>query len=210
MKPDMNRAIREGRKTQTRRLQGLDVINEAPDAWYVSMVAVGHPERGWYFKNKYTGYEKVVKPRYRPGETVYVKEACRSWCIDGRWAVRYKLDNSVRQSVIGADENTDDYYFVEHEEKWDSPMFMPEWAARTHLLILTVEPQRLQDITPEDCEAEGIISAIEDDGRPDSQALRDMDLVDQYHRLWDSINPKYPWASNPWLWKITYKKVEGR
>jgi hypothetical protein len=36
-------------------------------------------------------------------------------------------------------------------------MFMPEWSARYHVVMTSAELQRLQDISDEDCLAEGIV-----------------------------------------------------
>ena len=31
----------------------------------------------------------------------------------------------------------------------------------------------------------------------------------EFHKLWDAINgKKHPWASNPWVWAITFKRID--
>lgn len=74
---------------------------------------------------------------------------------------------------------------------WRSPLFMPAWAARYFIQITDVRAQRVQEISYEDIIAEGV-----DTGQ---------DV--HYQELWDSINPKYPFASNCWVWAYTFKLV---
>ncbi len=126
----------------------------------------------------------TVKPRYHTGETVYIKEAWQILDVDppdnGKLptCVAYRGGQKVwtyRPATIAKVQC----------DKWFSPLFMPEWAARYHAEILDVRPERLQDITEEDAKAEGITDMI----------------------FWDSIN-KVEGADNPWVWTITLKKTE--
>lgn len=80
--------------------------------------------------------------------------------------------------------------------KWRNPLFMPEWAARYFIKITDVRVGRLQEITNTDAVAEGIFWAKNNPR-------------DDFSFLWDSINPKYPWADNPWVFAYTFEKVEG-
>lgn len=68
-----------------------------------------------------------------------------------------------------------------------------------------VQPERLQNITPQDCLAEGIIVSTFE-GKPQMQ-----DALPQFIYLWDSINAKrgYPFDSNPWVWAIKFAMVEA-
>jgi hypothetical protein len=33
--------------------------------------------------------------------------------------------------------------------------------------------------------------------------------VREYQRLWEEINGAVSWASNPWVWVVEFRKVEG-
>ena len=88
------------------------------------------------------------------------------------------------------------------DDKWKSPVFMPRKAARIFLEVTGVNIERLQDITLRDIEAEGI---------EDNRSTRN--AVDQYKswiELWDAINAKkgYGWDTNPFVYKIVFKKVK--
>jgi hypothetical protein len=74
---------------------------------------------------------------------------------------------------------------------------MPEWAARYFQRVKSVRPERLQDITPEDCIAEGLASTLRE-----HDAV--VDLRQQYARLWDSLaKPGQKWADNPFVWSYS-------
>jgi hypothetical protein len=84
-------------------------------------------------------------------------------------------------------------------------MFMPREAARDFVKIKDVRPERLQEITEEDCLKEGIIFAggcywTSDDG------IAFNTPQEAYAYLWDTINPKYPFSSLPWVWRYEFEK----
>jgi len=223
-KPDMIKAIMEGRKTQTRQLYGLEDMNRLVDyagaanspAMYSLMGFDGKVADFYRYAVTVEAFNVGVvykaKPRYLPGETVYVKEAWAAMPLPEVFSVEYQLDKAIR-NITTKSEPTHPCWNYASTPTYRTLMSMPQWAARTFLLILAVEPQRLQEITEEDAMAEGcmggtrhivfgIIPAM------DNQMIH-VSARHEYERLWDSINPKRKWASNPWLWKYTFKKLEA-
>ncbi len=91
---------------------------------------------------------------------------------------------------------------------------MPRWASRLTLEITSVMVERLQEITEEDAKKEGVVrSGKNDDCSCHLSNLNYECDYKEYRRsfciLWDSINgKKYPWASNPWVWVIEFKRVK--
>lgn len=85
-------------------------------------------------------------------------------------------------------------------------MFLPYDLARTYWEILSVRPERLQDITDADLLAEGICPLEPDDTDPwDDEEIY---YIPSFADLWDSINPKKAsWESNPWVWRYEGEKV---
>ncbi len=78
-------------------------------------------------------------------------------------------------------------------------IFMPRWASRILLEITEIRVERLQEITPENCLREGLSLNYQ----PVSE------LPKRYAELWDSLNgKKHPWVSNPWVWVISFKRLE--
>ena len=191
-------------EAQTRRLDNLKEINKEPDNWRFVYQELNE----FYFEplDKHC-IACVRKPRYREGEVVYIKEA---WALDLRGVepagferlLKYRSDG--KQIIIPKAEYA---WFDEAEKKeeypyfWRSPMFLRAIFARYFIQITNVRPERLQEITYEDVIAEGIIldTLTRDANTSEAQA--------EFRVIWDSINPKYPWASNPWVWDYTFKLV---
>lgn len=96
----------------------------------------------------------------------------------------------------------------EPHPKWRSSRYMPKVAARIWLQVVDVRVEQLQDITEEDVLSEGIVKTKADEywlaplaGTPDFPWGR-ADLA--FASIWNDINPKDDWNSNPWVWVVTY------
>jgi hypothetical protein len=89
---------------------------------------------------------------------------------------------------------------------WHPAIFMPRWASRIMLEIVSVRLQQLQDISEDDCCIE-TGSPLKWNGPGAEPYHRDMRKV--FTILWDSINLKsgFGWDVNPWVWVIEFKKV---
>lgn len=95
--------------------------------------------------------------------------------------------------------------------KWKPSIFMPRWASRITLEVVSVRVERLQDISEGDAIAEGLIQ------RPDWPEVQWACVNGNYWRdprqsfrtLWDSINAKrgYGWNSSPWCWVVEFKRI---
>lgn len=203
-RPELIKAIVEGRKTVTRRTSGLDEINKEPDRWtYHEECSSPKLGRFTFFYDNQKPYNRqtaivTIKPRYLPGETVYIKEA---------WAEFGDTVEAVRNGDLTPSEARDYIIYKMNHPDWigilrdmnnghpwsvKSPLFMPEWAARHFLLITDVRAERLQEITLSDIYDEGI------------DVVPSYDRIDAYKKLWDSINPKYPYSSNPWVFRYEF------
>jgi hypothetical protein len=67
---------------------------------------------------------------------------------------------------------------------------MPRWASRITLEITEIGVERLQHMSDYDAQCEGVHTGVLG-----------------FAELWDSLNAKYPWKSNPWVWIISFKRV---
>ena len=198
------KVLKEKGEAQTRRLSGLKEINKEPDRWRIEGQLT--PDM-WAFTDgeKHIG----VKPRYQIGEVAYIQEAWAEFG-DTSEAVRngdltpseakefviYRLGHKDWQGILRDIENG-------HEWNIKSPLFMPAWAARHFITITGIKEGRLQEMTEEDAMAEGvdwysIENKIEGVGR----------CQQAYRKLWDLINPKYPWDSNPWNFAYSFKLID--
>lgn len=69
---------------------------------------------------------------------------------------------------------------------------MPRSACRLALTVISIGVQRVQDISRKDEPAEGVAEG------------------QFFDSLWDSVNGKRaPWASNPWVWVITFQRADA-
>ncbi len=83
------------------------------------------------------------------------------------------------------------------EQAYCVSIHMPRWASRITLEITDVCIERLQDISYDDCFAEGITEADIPNGCP----------VEAFCNLWESINGKNSWDVNPYVWRIEFKRI---
>lgn len=204
------RAIIAGTKTQTRRILKSPHAADA-DVWSFIPTS-GEWESGMCGDHGAIAHgENVRCPYGEPGGRLWVRE---TWCMahpdyhteeegvrlgrpikDGRWC-HYAATDSVE--------------YNDNRSPWRSPLYMPRWASRLTLEMTDVRVERLQDISESDAKAEGIrgtddippgyISGLGEDETTARGA---------YAHLWNAINGKRaPWASNPWVWAMTFRRVE--
>lgn len=86
---------------------------------------------------------------------------------------------------------------------------MPRWASRIRLLVAEIRCEQLQEISEADAVAEGCspgIIKVDVGGLPQCAGGGAFSARTAFTRLWDSLNAKRaPWASNPWVWVVTFK-----
>lgn len=189
-------AILQGRKTQTRRLRSLGLINQAPDNW--ELMRQGALLGGWAATfgraGSALGADDVMTifcPYGAPGDRLWGRE---TWnCIDT--GIKTQRRDWVRYRATDGD-----------ELHWRPSIHMPRWASRIDLDLTDVRVERVQSITPRDVVAEGIYHEPGEWGL-DSDYTH---LVKAFGTLWDDVNGAKPvgaWASNPWVWALTVKRI---
>lgn len=179
----MVRAILAGRKTQTRRVvkdpSALDCYNE-----------VG----SWDGPGDWGEYSLSRCPYGVPGDVLWVREQFSYREVDSNpseLGVWYWADGHV---PFG---------------NWTRPkpsIHMPRWASRLSLLVKSVRVERLQDISQDDAQAEGLVGPMVD--RKLDAIVNQIGLApsDAFRALWDTLNAKRaPWVSNPWVWVVEFE-----
>ena len=88
---------------------------------------------------------------------------------------------------------------------------MPRWASRILLEVTDVRVQRVQEISDDDCESEGIQQQWTCINPGTGSYAHGNDVRDDFRKLWNSINERrgFGWNANPWVWCLTFKRVEG-
>lgn len=108
--------------------------------------------------------------------------------------------------------------FVPPGGRWRSPIFMPRAFSRIDLEAVSVRAERLQEITEEDAEREGVRrfhDQFPNFSRAQTLTSGEVAAVSQFRSgyavAWDELNAdKATWKSNPWVWRIEFRVVEIR
>lgn len=206
--PALYPKVQGGTKDVTRRTSGLDKVNENPDDWTVSYSGYGC----WTFTNKHDGKTLRIKSRYGVvGDLLYLKETHYQY---GHWERDYKHDTATRTAwkfVPDDDEvlyeNNPPAHFkssvpnaveLKYVPCWykRNGMFMPKAAARLWREVVSVRPERLQDITEEDAIREGI--------QFNPAAPASTSNVGAFSKLWNSIYGAGAFARNGWVWRVEF------
>ena len=216
---DMVKAILEGRKTMTRRLDGLKEINQKPNKWRLP-VKQADDEGRWWFSSDTQEETIVVKPRYQVGDRLWVRETLY------RHIYLNEAGYLADETPVFINQTIGDVAKWQWQKDILPSIHMPRWASRITLEITEVRVERLQEIPLEDIYKEGC---------PIEKATIFVDPADGYElkaratewfaRLWESLNakrkptkydrehgivepitPSYAWASNPWVWVISFKR----
>lgn len=212
----MVRALLEGRKTQTRRVMKPQP-DDAPD---INMWA-------WFSRKAGQCVGKPVAlafcPYGVPGDRLWVRE---TWGFDSTVRADFKpvlgrhdlsgrdlLEATVYRADIPAVSEADERRVRRAVKSvvapWRPSIYMPRWASRITLEVTEVRVQRLKDISEEDARAEGVERGCPPSCGPvvgcDPGAKHGH--RDSFCSLWGSINGPASWATNPWIWAITFKRV---
>jgi hypothetical protein len=207
-------ATLDGRKTNTRRMNGLDVINKNPDDYH-------HPYQEkpgvWYFhKNSYPSVGPFKCPYGIPGDRLWVREtwALSSDCgLNTPDAYGTPVHRASFPYTIG---ERHDAGLLREPARWKPPIYMPRWASRILLEITDIGVERVQDISEEDAIAEGM--QFHNGGEIHHSGYRhDINHGFVYSTareamsvLWDSIHGPGSWDKNPWVWVVKFKVIKSK
>ena len=94
---------------------------------------------------------------------------------------------------------------------WKPSIFMPRWASRITLEIVSVKVERVQEISEEDAVSEGVTPPKTPITEPDGSQHMAWGYEYRYgfEKLWNGINAKrgFGWDVNPWVWVVEFKRV---
>jgi hypothetical protein len=199
---DMVKALRAGKKSETRRCSAIPLNALEIKPWVVDgrqqqrgsgapLWAALENDGNWH------EYGCVYGP---VGKKFWVKEEYHIWGAPGQNILQYKADC----------ENPQDY-------KWDNPRFMRREYSRETIEVTGLRLERVRNIDKAGAIAEGIESKLFPGhvvpvyklyGAVNAWAY---DPVESYMSLWDVINGKKEncsWQDNPYVWVIQFRRVE--
>ena len=138
-----------------------------------------------------------VKPKYKVGEILYLKEPYVA-ARDGRIFRKYDKSDISFLRFLGED--------TEAKGVWKNKLFMPESAARYFIKITAERAERLQDISEEDCIKEGIELYNNYDGTYGGHSAPTTPK-EAYAALVNSIHGKGTWEKNPFMWVYDFELI---
>lgn len=201
-------AAEDGTKTQTRRL-----INPQPDmARHWNPIYV--KDEPMYYKDERGMCQlidekgKVIYPRYKVGEVVYLKEPYIEDLSMDRVFYRYNPADIEEPRAMGYSQEINAPHF------WKSKLSMPASVARHFARITAVRAERLQEITDEECLKEGIrfIQDIDcyyfDDHIKKDDGHYFTTPRSAYAALIDKTSGRGTWDSNPFVWVYEFELIE--
>lgn len=236
---EMVRAILDGRKTQTRRIMSVQPESSEFGLRYITESSLAKEVGMYFWSlSDACGMKARSKPFAcpygKPGDRIWVRETwatlgnedgcCVDWegnlCKgDESSAARiYRASCEQRPGDYGLWSIPDDAYWKPHtkehkfEGAWRPSIHMPRWASRILLEITDVRVERLNAISEEDARAEGIIDGgclNCGDPEPCGCANPEPDATDAFAYLWQSIYGQESWNANPWVWVISFERIEG-
>jgi hypothetical protein len=205
----MIRALLAGRKTVTRRVVKPQPAYEASrDLWTWQNAKALASWSGSGAPVACALHHGLLPhcPYGLPGDRLWVREtwAPVDFLADGYEledpnCVGYRADLVARRHYASGSCALNAFGWNWAKVKWHPSIFMPRWASRLTLEILSVRVERLQDISEEDAIAEGVVYR-----RGVSATHRH-----EFQRLWEHINGADSWQSNPWCWAISFRRVEA-
>lgn len=210
----MVRALLDSTKTQTRRAWRI----QPPPGVRVAIV------------------NNTTKHYGGPGDRLWVRETWRycDWSEEGEPHIEYAADGArtliedfpedwgARLMDTWTSLSTPSNFDIDQraaDRRWRPSIHMPRWACRILLEVTEVRVKRLQDISDNDARAEGVERIDAEMGMrlrtPHWRAYGNEDTqycispAGSFQALWKSINGAESWGANPWVWAISFRRIEA-
>lgn len=196
----MVQALLNGTKTQTRRTQGLEDLNESNELydWQFVTIYSDDDEKsvvGFKARNGFSDTWKQVYKKINIGDIIWVRET---------FGVEHSTNMlNVKMPIYKTDSNA---YLI---DKWKPSLFMTKDACRLWLKVTNVRVEKLQDISEEDAKDEGISwnKGIIQSGYGYDGSVTHISARTCYKELWNKINGKDSWDANPFVWVYDFEVI---
>jgi len=215
---EMVRAILEGQKTQTRRIGRMPILYYWPDT---QTMLVKHNK---FWEEAILKYPEDYAPYGIPDDRLWVRETfvlenTDEVPTDGRPYREMEEPGEFGQLLVPHYRATESEPHIvpldlsdsyDDRTRWHPSIHMPKWASRITLEVMDVRVQRVQEITDDDAWEEGAWWWRHDDAAGPPFYVRKGYNVECFSELWNSIYAKrgLGWDANPWIWAISFKKLE--
>lgn len=205
----LTQAVLEGRKTQTRRILNPTMLFERLDTY-----------EGWT-KESIADWKESCKDRLYKAEGEELKEMLDYALEHSSYKVGEKV--AIAQRYIDLT-NNDEFYrlcgihgmpleYIGYEKGCNNKMFVKAHLMPYYIYITNVRIERLQDISEEDCLAEGIVDFESKINKAHFYSITDESATYSMPRntfaiLIDKISGKGTWASNPLVFVYDFLLVK--
>ena len=215
---NMVRAILDGRKTVTRR------ICKDANEYVVPDMSFYDAEKRTYAVHNFADKEHTDQLSIAertcpicPGDILYVRECGIIQSMknfDKTVKMYFPADDTLIEFKVTPDEYERLSRFP--EDKKLSPYWLTKQESRIWLKVKDVRVERLQEITDEDCEKEGLENFCKKCHALFSDCdtcLNDEGIKVDFKELWNSTIKKsdidlYGWDANPWVYVIEFERCE--
>lgn len=230
----MVQAIAANQKLQTRRTKGLDSINDNPNLFLYNGNKSAFGEKP--FDPLYHWFERIDKkgnatdvftnvkcPYGQIGDILWVREnhyAVGAWFKNGKTKSgrnKWKFSKYYFNLYAYMDNPPEEVCknTVRETTAWfkRSSLYMPKEACRFFLKITDIRVERLQDISEIDAIKEGIYINTKTYPNVMMNYMTKRNIHGgfpsvSFATLWQSINGKESWSRNPWVWVISFERIE--
>lgn len=180
-------ALLDGRKTMTRRLLWRSVPRG-----FVATGVLAHDAEG-----------KDRRPRRLATSWWSIKQGDRLW-VRETWAKHpYFVDGVPCAPLYRADPTYRDMKPGDFGWSWRPSIYMPRWASRLTLTVLSVQVERLHDITEDDARAEGVGWVVAPFGE-NGTAMWNGSFRAAFGGLWNRLHGAGAWEANPEVVAVSF------
>lgn len=208
----LTKAVLDGIKTQTRRIPKIQPpYKNSEIAFPTDFLSMEKPEKHplygaycWINKDNVHEHTIWIRPQYKTDEVVAVAQSYKN--------IGYQPTDKT--TIIR--KNKIEFIEFQKHKGWNNKMYVDPTCMDYFILITNVRIERLQDISDEDCLAEGIIK-----GKCGSEDTHFMDAYyvpneiqpyctpkDAYAKLIDNISSKGTWEKNPYVFVYDFNLIK--
>lgn len=206
MSGPMSLALDAGTKWETRRLQGLERVNDEPHNWDFVTMKVTHGVTQAILKRRFVTPNAFNCPYGRHGTVLWVRE---------NWAVEPKFNAYKPADLTGL--LPADYViwwgcdgpYPENAGRGRASMHLPRDLCRRFLKVTGIGVERLHAITEQGAAHEGVAKATAVDRREYvvDGVLNPLSHKAAYRALWADLNGVESWNANPWVWVVKFEPI---
>ena len=199
----LTQAVLEGRKTQTRRVLNPTMLFKRLETY-----------EGWS-KEDISAWERSCKRRLYEAQG-YELQQMLDYALSSS---RYKIGEEVavaqpyRMTACEVDYNEKEIKEVVCSIGWKNKMYVKADLMPNRIRITNIRIERLQDISEEDCLAEGIVDFESRINKAHFYSITDESATygtakKPYSLLIDKIAGKGTWASNPYVFVYEFELIK--